>query len=62
MEGPQGEEGTEGQEGVEVKSGGGRLRGLFDVEMFKKGWWMLLLILGSIAVLFTISSILVFRH
>ena len=36
--------------------------GFFDAEMFKKGWWMLLLIIGTIAVLFAICCILVFSY
>jgi hypothetical protein len=33
-----------------------------DVEMFQKGWWMLLLIIGSIALLFTIACVLISRY
>jgi hypothetical protein len=34
------------------------MRARFDVEMWQKGWWMLLLIIGTIGVLFTIGVIL----
>ena len=36
-----------------------RLVSTLDLEMFRKGWWMLLLILGTIGVLFTICCVLV---
>jgi len=36
-----------------------RIVGGIDIEMFQKGWWMLLLILGTIGILFTICCILV---
>jgi hypothetical protein len=43
-----------------------RLRGPvskhFDVEMFQKGWWMLILIIGSIGVLFTIGVVLMAKQ
>ncbi len=39
-----------------------RVMSKIDVEMWKKGWWMLLLIFGTIAILFTTCCILVFRH
>jgi hypothetical protein len=29
-----------------------------DVEMWQKGWWMLLLIIGTIGMLFTIGAVL----
>jgi hypothetical protein len=32
-----------------------------DVEMFQKGWWMLLLIIGTIGTLFAISCVLILR-
>ncbi len=38
------------------------IRGKIDVEMWKKGWWMLLLIFGTIAALFATCCILVFRY
>jgi len=38
------------------------IRKHIDVEMWQKGWWMLLLIIGTIAVLFVISWIYVQRH
>ena len=38
------------------------LRERLDVEMFQKGWWMLLLIMGTIGVLFVICCIMVFGH
>jgi len=37
------------------------IRERVDVEMFQKGWWMLLLIIGSIGVLFTIGVVLMSR-
>jgi hypothetical protein len=39
-----------------------RLIAKMDIEMFKKGWWMLLLIMGTIGVLFTICCILILGH
>jgi hypothetical protein len=39
-----------------------RLVATMDTEMFKKGWWMLLLIMGTIGVLFAICCILILGH
>ena len=36
-----------------------RVTSVVDIEMFQKGWWMLLLIMGTIAVLFAVCCILV---
>jgi len=33
-----------------------------DMESLQKGWWMLLLIMGTIAILFVICWVLVSRH
>jgi hypothetical protein len=33
-----------------------------DAEMFQKGWWMLLLIIGTIGVLFTICSVMISQY
>ncbi len=40
----------------------GRIFKGLDKEMWQKGWWMLALILGSIAVLFTVCTVLVARY
>jgi len=39
-----------------------RQTGLFDAEMIRNGWWMLLLIIGTIAIFFVICAILVARY
>jgi hypothetical protein len=39
-----------------------RLIATMDIEMFKKGWWMLLLIMGTIGVLFAVCCILILGH
>ena len=58
----------QGDEGERRQPAGGvrRLRGSvfkhFDVEMFQKGWWMLLLIIGSIGVLFAIGVVLMAKQ
>jgi len=35
---------------------------LIDLEMFRKGWWMLLAIMGTIAALFAVCAVFVARH
>jgi len=37
-----------------VKSVWARIVETLDLEMFRRGWWMLLLILGTIGILFAI--------
>ena len=39
-----------------------RIARRLDVEMWQKGWWMLLLILGTIGLLFAICCITVFGY
>ncbi|MGO9309140.1 MAG: hypothetical protein ACLQDL_08970 [Spirochaetia bacterium] len=56
----------EKSERLRPAEGAGRLREFVsrrvDVEMFRKGWWMLLLIIGSIGVLFTIGVVLMSKQ
>ena len=33
-----------------------------DIEMFREGWWMMLAIMGTIAILFAVCTVLVARH
>jgi hypothetical protein len=39
-----------------------RLLSRLDVEMWRMGWWMILLIMGTIAILFVICCVAVFGH
>ena len=45
-----------------MKDLGKRLVDLLDLDMFRKGWWMLLAIIGSIGVFFVICTVLVARR
>ena len=40
----------------------GFLRRHVDVEMWKAGWWMLTLVIGTIVVLFIVSTIMVSKY
>ena len=45
-----------------VKQIWNRIRSGIDVEMWQKGWWMLLLILGTIAILFVINWLMILKY
>jgi len=40
----------------------GSLRERMDIEMWQKGWWMLLLIIGTIGIFFAIGVVLMSQH